>query len=95
MKTTAVMLIGAACLVLLPGIAMAERMAVTEALSHATAAGAWAAFAEERLGRIAPGFLADAVVLGDDPTAVPPEAIKDIPIEAALVGGTWAHGGAP
>jgi len=67
-----------------------ERVTVAAALEFATTAGAFAAFAEDALGQIAPGRRADAVVLADDPTAVTPDAIGDIPVEATLVGGAWA-----
>ena len=34
-----------------------------------------------------PGYLADFVVLGQDPFAVPPEALHSIPVQAAYIGG--------
>lgn len=52
-----------------------------------TLGGAYAEFADDRKGRIAPGQLADFVVLAADPTRVKPETIKDIAIEKTYIGG--------
>nr|WP_239113456.1 amidohydrolase [Shimia biformata] len=46
-----------------------------EALHAYTAGGAFAGFAETRLGRIAPGFLADIVVMDHDLHATAPDAL--------------------
>lgn len=46
-----------------------ESISVEEALRAYTSDAAWAAFAEDDIGRIAPGYLADFVVLSDDPFA--------------------------
>ena len=53
----------------------------------ATLYGEKGAFEEQIKGSIEVGKLADLVVLGADPTAVPPLTIKDIPVERTLVGG--------
>jgi predicted amidohydrolase YtcJ len=50
------------------GFLPAQRLSVEEALEAFTAGAAWAAFEEDRLGRLAPGFAADLVVLDRDPT---------------------------
>ena len=39
------------------------------------------------LGSIEPGKLADFVILGQDPHAIDPFALKDIPIIRTVVGG--------
>jgi predicted amidohydrolase YtcJ len=44
----------------------AERMSVASAVDAYTAAGAWASFDEHRKGTLAPGMLADIVVLTSD-----------------------------
>ena len=67
----------------LPG----QAFTVRQALDSYTIAGARASFEEHCKGRIAPGFLADFVVLGQDPFAVPPEALHSIPVLAAYLGG--------
>jgi hypothetical protein len=69
-----------------------QRLTVDEALCAWTLGGAYAAFAEDRQGSIAPGKLADFVVLAADPARVQPETIKDITIEATWISGrkVWA-----
>ena len=64
-----------------------QRVSIEEALRIYTLNGAYASFEEDVKGSITPGKLADLVVLGQDPTAVDPFAIKDIPIEMTVVGG--------
>jgi predicted amidohydrolase YtcJ len=64
-----------------------QRVSVEEALRAWTLGGAYAAFEDELKGSIAPGKLADFVVLGADPTAVAPDGIKDIAREMTCVGG--------
>ena len=68
-----------------------EAFSVREALDSYTSAGAYASFEEGVKGKIAPGMLADFVVLGDDPFAVDPAAIKDIPVEMTVVGGRMVY----
>lgn len=67
----------------LPG----QAFTVGQALDSYTTAGARASFEESCKGRIAPGFLADFVVLGQDPFAVPPDALHSIPVLAVCLGG--------
>ncbi len=58
-----------------------------QALALYTANAAYAAGEETIKGAIAPGKLADLVLLSDDPTACPPERIKDIKVLMTIVGG--------
>ena len=58
-----------------------------EALDSYTLAGAWASFEENKKGRIAPGYLADFTVLGENPFETDPFRIKDIPVLATFLGG--------
>ena len=51
---------------------------------------AFASFEEGVKGSIAPGKLADMVVLSDDPIKTPPEQIKDIRVEMTIIGGKVA-----
>lgn len=67
----------------LPG----EAFTVQEALDSYTVRSAEGSFDENRKGRIAPGMLADFVVLAQSPFAVEPEHLKDIPVCATYVGG--------
>jgi predicted amidohydrolase YtcJ len=64
-----------------------ERITPLEALRLYTIHGAHAAFEERVKGSLEPGKLADMVVLGDDPLAVDPWAIRDIRVERTIIGG--------
>jgi predicted amidohydrolase YtcJ len=70
-------------------IGPSQRITPCEALALYTTGGAYASGERDRKGRLAPGYLADFVVLGVDPTdpaAVPPDEIGAIPIRATYVG---------
>jgi len=64
-----------------------QRVSVEEAIKVWTLDGAYATFEESSKGSIAPGKLADFVVLQKDPRQVSPNAIKDIVLEATYLGG--------
>jgi predicted amidohydrolase YtcJ len=64
-----------------------EAITAEQALRAYTSGSAYASHAEHRKGTIAPGRLADFVVLSDDPTQVPPEAIADLQVLATFTGG--------
>ena len=70
-----------------------QRVTMDEALRICTLNGAHAAFEEDLKGSIAPGKLADFVVLGADPHDVEPDRIKDIRIARTVVGGRTVHEG--
>lgn len=55
-----------------------QRQSLGDALAGYTRDGAWTEFMEHRKGRIAPGLLADLVVLSDDIENVAPEAIDQL-----------------
>jgi predicted amidohydrolase YtcJ len=65
----------------------AQASTLEEAFAHYTTDAAFAEFAEDRKGRIAPGFLADLVVLSADVEATPPEALAEIRPAATVCGG--------
>lgn len=69
-----------------------ERVSRSEALALFTSDAAWAAFEENRRGRIAPGFDADLTVFARDPMTAAPKDIPEIPVVLTLVGGRVAHG---
>ncbi len=69
-----------------------QRLDIDEALELFTMGSAFAAFDEDVKGSIAPGKLADFVVLPVDITNVEPQTIKDIPVTATYVGGQAAFG---
>jgi predicted amidohydrolase YtcJ len=70
-----------------------ERITVGEALRAFTVDAAWAIRREDRLGRVAPGFLADLTVLADNPLAVDTSGIAAIPVLGTVVDGRswWAE----
>jgi predicted amidohydrolase YtcJ len=65
----------------------AERISVQEALALYTTNAARMAFQEQDRGSLQVGKLGDFVVLAEDPFAVDPGHIKDIPIDMTLIGG--------
>jgi predicted amidohydrolase YtcJ len=64
-----------------------QRVDVHEAIEMFTVNAAKAGFEDDIKGNIEPGKLADFAVLSDDPYRVPREKIKDIEVEATIVGG--------
>lgn len=64
-----------------------QRTTVEQALAGYTSEAAYAGFTEKSTGRIAPGFLADFIVLDRDLFAVGPETIGDTKVLRAVVGG--------
>lgn len=71
----------------------AEIISVDDALYAYTAGSAAATGWAGRKGQIAPGQLADLVVLAGDPREVDPDTISEIKILATMVGGEFVHGG--
>jgi predicted amidohydrolase YtcJ len=64
-----------------------QRLDGRTALRLYTAGGAYAAFAEDKLGEVAPGRLADLTVLTGDPTVVAPaELLKLRPLLTVVAG---------
>ena len=71
-------------------IAPQERIDVHAALEAFTVNAAWAVHREDRLGRIAPGFLADFTLLAHNPLTTDTDAIAAIPVLGTVVDGhTW------
>jgi len=66
-----------------------QRLSVAQALAAYTAGPAYAAGMEDRLGKLAPGFLADLLVLDDDPFTCPAGQLREIKPKATMVGGDW------
>ncbi len=64
-----------------------EKISVEEALRAYTAGNAYGVFAEDRRGRLAPGYLADLVLLDRDLTRIPPEELEQATVKATVVGG--------
>ena len=64
-----------------------EKISVEEALAAYTSGSAYAEFADHEKGRIRPGYLADLVVLSEDPFEIEPERIEEIEPLLTIVGG--------
>jgi hypothetical protein len=64
-----------------------ESVSIEEALGLYTMAAAYSFFAEGERGRIAPGRLADLVVLSGDPTTCPPGELPALRAQMTIVGG--------
>jgi predicted amidohydrolase YtcJ len=64
-----------------------EKITVEEALRAYTVGNAYAVFAEERRGKLLPGYLADLVLLDRDLTKIPPEEIEQATVRRTVVGG--------
>jgi predicted amidohydrolase YtcJ len=69
-----------------------EKLTRTQALRGMTRDAAYAAFAEDTRGRLAPGFAADFVVLDRDIMRVPLEEILGTKVLATVVDGQVAYG---
>lgn len=72
-----------------------QRLSGEVALAGFTTGAAYAAFAEERRGRLAPGLDADFVVLDVDPVEGPPEALLGGRVLVTVVDGIDVYRAAP
>ncbi|HET9590719.1 MAG TPA: amidohydrolase [Anaerolineales bacterium] len=68
-----------------------QRLTMIEAVQGYTLGPAYAANMEHRLGRLAPGFLADLIVLEKDPFTCEPDELLAMQSSATMVGGEWVH----
>ncbi len=68
-----------------------QRLELLDALQAYTYGAAYAGGLENQTGKLAPGYLADLVVLEKDLFNIPPEEIKDILPCATMVGGDWVY----
>ncbi|MDO8721657.1 MAG: amidohydrolase [Syntrophales bacterium] len=71
-----------------------ERIPPLAAVEMYTQGAAYVSFEEAIKGSLAPGKLADLVVLSGDPTEVSPEEIRNLHVEMTVVGGkiVWRRG---
>jgi predicted amidohydrolase YtcJ len=72
-----------------------QALTVEEALTATCVSPAWLARDEGRRGRLAPGMLADLVVLDRDPVTCAPEDLAQVEVVATMLGGRWVHGAPP
>ncbi len=66
-----------------------QRLSVMEALRGFTSGAAYAASMEDRLGKLAPGYLADLVLLDIDPFTCDPHDLQFIQPLRTMVAGEW------
>jgi len=66
-----------------------QRLTVAEAVRGFSWGPAYAAGMEDRLGTLAPGKLADLVVLDRDIFTCDPMEIRDAEVRGTMVGGAW------
>jgi hypothetical protein len=64
-----------------------QRLTIDVALRHYTRDVAFASLDDGNRGTLAPGKLADLVVLSEDPTAVPPERLLQMKVLLTVLGG--------
>ena len=64
-----------------------QKITVEEAVRGYTAGSAYAEFTDADKGTLAPGALADLVVLSDDLFTIAPESICDVTVRTTIVGG--------
>jgi hypothetical protein len=65
----------------------AQKITVEEAVRGYTSGSAYAEFAEGDKGSLAPGSLADLVVLSEDIFTIPPAKIRNVRVRTTIVGG--------
>ena len=65
----------------------ANRISVAAALRHFTVDAAFASREEQEKGTLAPGRMADLVVLSEDVFTIPPERLWDVKATLTIVGG--------
>lgn len=65
----------------------AQKITVEEALHLITLGAAHTLKLDDEIGSIETGKIADFAILGDDPLAVAPEALKDVPVNGVVAGG--------
>jgi predicted amidohydrolase YtcJ len=68
-----------------------ERLTAEQALHAYTAGSAAVTGWGAEKGRLAPGYLADLVLLDDDPTRVDASRIGDVAVLATVLGGEATH----
>jgi hypothetical protein len=70
----------------------AERLPLARVIDAYTRDAAWASFSEHRTGSLAPGLLADLVVMEQDLFAAAPGRIPKVPVRMTIVDGRIMYG---
>jgi predicted amidohydrolase YtcJ len=68
-----------------------ERLGLDAAVRGFTQGAAYAGYMEDRQGTLAPGFLADLVVVDRDPFTCEPMALREAQALGTLIGGDWKY----
>jgi predicted amidohydrolase YtcJ len=68
-----------------------QRLDLQQALEGYTLGAAYAAYTEQRQGKLAEGYLADLIVLPDDPFAVEPDRLRLMRSSATMIDGEWVY----
>jgi predicted amidohydrolase YtcJ len=68
-----------------------QAVTVEQALRATCVEPAWLAGDEQRRGTLAPGMLADLVVLDRDPMACTPDELRELRVLATMVGGSFTY----
>jgi predicted amidohydrolase YtcJ len=68
-----------------------QKISIDQAIAAYTSGAAYAEFAESKKGRLAPGYLADFVVLDRDITKVAPAEILQTKVLRTVVGGKTVY----
>jgi predicted amidohydrolase YtcJ len=66
-----------------------QRLTLQEALGAFTSGPALAAGMERRLGKLLRGYLADLIILEEDPFNIEPERLLTLQPQATMVAGEW------
>jgi len=66
-----------------------QKLTMAEAFAGYTLGSAYAAYMENRLGRLAPNHLADLIVLEKDPFTCEPNDLLTLASSATMIGGEW------
>jgi predicted amidohydrolase YtcJ len=72
-----------------------QKLTLAEAIFAYTAGAAYAEFQDKDKGRLAPGQLADLVILAEDVFEVPAERIRDVKVETTIAGGRVVYRRSP
>jgi len=68
-----------------------QKISMADAFAGYTLGAAYAATMEDRLGRLAPNYLADLIVLEKDPFTCNPTELLMLESSATMIGGEWVY----
>lgn len=68
-----------------------QKLSFTDAFAGYTLGAAYAAYMEDRLGRLAPGYLADLIALEKDPFTCNPTDLLTLGSSATMLNGEWVY----